>query len=143
MEKKENIVMFPFMAQGHIIPFLALALEIQKKRGCTITFVNTPLNIKKLRSSLPPNTSIRLVEIPFNSSDHGLPPNTENTNALPYPLIFRFIEASLSLKLPFRKLISELIAEQNGHLPLCLVVDMFLAGVLRLPMSLGCLMPFL
>ncbi|CBI16423.3 unnamed protein product, partial [Vitis vinifera] len=137
MEKKENIVMFPFMAQGHIIPFLALALEIQKKRGCTITFVNTPLNIKKLRSSLPPNTSIRLVEIPFNSSDHGLPPNTENTNALPYPLIFRFIEASLSLKLPFRKLISELIAEQNGHLPLCLVVDMFFGWSVEIAHEFG------
>lgn len=129
--------MFPFMAQGHIIPFLALALEIQKKRGCTITFVNTPLNIKKLRSSLPPNTSIRLVEIPFNSSDHGLPPNTENTNALPYPLIFRFIEASLSLKLPFRKLISELIAEQNGHLPLCLVVDMFFGWCVEIAHEFG------
>ncbi|KAI7983936.1 UDP-glycosyltransferase 92A1 [Camellia lanceoleosa] len=71
-ERKENIVMFPFMAQGHIIPFLALALELEKKNGYTIIFVNTRLNIKKLRPSIPPNSSIRLLEIPFNSSDHGL-----------------------------------------------------------------------
>ncbi|KAF5949978.1 hypothetical protein HYC85_011971 [Camellia sinensis] len=59
-ERKENIVMFPFMAQGHIIPFLALALELEKKNGYTITFVNTRLNIKKLRPSIPPYSSIRL-----------------------------------------------------------------------------------
>ena len=71
MEKKENIVMFPFMAQGHIIPFLALALEIQKKRGCTITFVNTPLNIKNLRSSLPPSCWNPIQQLrPWPSSQH-------------------------------------------------------------------------
>ncbi|GMP88171.1 hypothetical protein CsSME_00040247 [Camellia sinensis var. sinensis] len=93
-ERKENIVMFPFMAQGHIIPFLALALELEKKNGYTITFVNTRLNIKKLRPSIPPNSSIRLLEIPFNSSDHGLPPDSENTDSLPFPLLLHLITSS-------------------------------------------------
>ena len=54
--------MFPFMAQGHIIPFLALALQIEQRKNYTITFVNTPLNIKNLRSTLPANSSIHLLE---------------------------------------------------------------------------------
>ena len=94
---KEHIVMFPFMAQGHIIPFLALALQIEQRKNYTITFVNTPLNIKNLRSSLPPDSSIHLHEIPFSSSDHGLPPDTENTNILPYHLFIHLIEASTYL----------------------------------------------
>ncbi|GFZ18197.1 UDP-Glycosyltransferase superfamily protein [Actinidia rufa] len=85
-EIKENIVMFPFMAQGHIIPFLGLALELEKKTGYTITFVNIPQNIKKIQPLLPPTSAIRLLEIPFDPSAHGLPPNFETTESLP-PLL--------------------------------------------------------
>ncbi|KAJ0020583.1 hypothetical protein Pint_31205 [Pistacia integerrima] len=112
-QKKENIVMFPFMAQGHINPFLALALRIEKTKKFTITFVNTPLNIKKLRSFLPSNSSIHLLEIPFNSSDHDLPPNSENMDSLPYHFLINLFQASLSLKPHFRKLISNLIHQQK------------------------------
>ena len=111
------------MAQGHIIPFLALALHIEQKKKYTITLVNTPLNIKKLRSSLPPNSSIRLLEIPFSSSDYGLPPNTENTDALPYHLVIHLIQASTSLKPSFKKLIENLI--EQGDSPLCIIADIF------------------
>lgn len=124
--RKENIVMFPFMAQGHIIPFVALALKLEQENGFSITFVNTPLNIKNLRSILPPKSSVRLVEIPFNSPDHGLPPNTENTNNLPAPLILRLIESSFSLKPVFRKLVSNLVNELQES-PFCIISDMFFA----------------
>ncbi|XP_028082534.1 UDP-glycosyltransferase 92A1-like [Camellia sinensis] len=123
-ERKENIVMFPFMAQGHIIPFLALALELEKKNGYTITFVNTRLNIKKLRSSIPPYSSIRLLEIPFNSSGHGLPPDSENTDSLPLPLLIHLIVISPALEPAFRDLISGLVLE-HGRPPLCIISDMF------------------
>ncbi|XP_011042048.1 PREDICTED: UDP-glycosyltransferase 92A1-like [Populus euphratica] len=124
-ERKESIVMLPFMAQGHIIPFLALALQLDQTKKYTITFVNTSLNIKKLRPSIPTNSSIHLLEIPFDSSVYGLPPGTENTDSIPYHLIANFLEASLSLKPPFRKIISDHVKEQNGHPPLCVITDMF------------------
>ncbi|KAJ7009592.1 UDP-glycosyltransferase 92A1 [Populus alba] len=123
--RKENIVMFPFMAQGHIIPFLTLAIEIEQKRGCTITFVSTPLNIKRIKSSLPPNSSIQLLEIPFRSSDHGLPPDCESTHDLPYHLILKLVEASRSLKPSFHKLVYDLVRKQHGRLPLCIISDIF------------------
>ena len=115
--------MFPFMAQGHIIPYLALALQIEQRKNYSITFVNTPLNIKNLKSSLPPNSSIHLLEIPFSSSNHGLPPDTENTNILPYHRIINLIEASTSLKPSFKKLIESLI--EQGNPPLCIISDIF------------------
>ncbi|KAK9220895.1 hypothetical protein WN944_009319 [Citrus x changshan-huyou] len=125
-QRKENIVMFPFMAQGHIIPFLALALQLEKTNKYTITLVNTPLNLKKLKSSLPQNSSIHLLEIPFNSIEHDLPPCTENTDSIPYHLFPRFLQASASLEPHFKKLISELVNEQNGQKPLCIITDSFL-----------------
>ncbi|CAK7339284.1 unnamed protein product [Dovyalis caffra] len=123
--RKEKIVMFPFMAQGHIIPFLALAHQLEQTKKYTITFVNTSLNIQKLRPSIPANSSIHLLEIPFDGSGYGLPPGTENTDSIPYHLIGNLFHASLSLKPSFRKLISDLVKEQNGHPPLCIITGIF------------------
>ncbi|KAJ6713379.1 GLYCOSYLTRANSFERASE [Salix purpurea] len=125
LQRKENIVLFPFMAQGHIMPFLALALQLEQISKYTIIFVNTPLNISKLRSSIPVNCSVHLLEIPFDSSGYGLPPGTENTDSIPNHLIANLLHASLSLKPSFRKLISDLVKEQSGHPPLCIITDIF------------------
>ncbi|KAK7830821.1 crocetin glucosyltransferase 3 [Quercus suber] len=80
---REYIVMLPFLAQGHLIPFLALARQIHQRTGFTITIANTPLNIKYLRSTIfshdlhsnPSSDSnfIHLAELPFCSTQHGLP----------------------------------------------------------------------
>ncbi|KAM7502615.1 hypothetical protein LguiB_001519 [Lonicera macranthoides] len=121
-QRRENIVIFPFMSQGHIIPFLALALQIEQK-GYQITFINTPLNIKNLRRTLPPATTIRLLEIPFNPADHGLPPDGESTDDLPYDLIFRLLQASTSLEPAFRTLLSDLV--HGGDPPLAVIADFF------------------
>ncbi|XP_038724467.1 UDP-glycosyltransferase 92A1 [Tripterygium wilfordii] len=136
--KELNVVMFPFMAQGHIIPFVALALHIEQKYNHTITFINTPLNIKKLKSSVPPKSSIRFLEIPFNSSDHGLPPNSENTDVLPYPLITRLLEASFSLKPTFRSIVSDLVDSTNGHRNrVCVITDIFFGWTASVARELG------
>ncbi|KAI3890221.1 hypothetical protein MKW92_002681 [Papaver armeniacum] len=85
-----HIIMIPFMAQGHFTQFLALAKLIsQRKPNTKITIVSTPLNVKRLQSTLSsskPN-NICLAEIPFSSADHGLPPNSESTDSLPPHLI--------------------------------------------------------
>ncbi|KAG8370898.1 hypothetical protein BUALT_Bualt13G0031300 [Buddleja alternifolia] len=125
--QKENLVLFPFMGQGHIIPFLSLALKLEQQRGFSITFVNTPLNIKRLRNNLPKSSNINLVEIPFDSAKHGLPPNSETTEALPAPLVRRLVESTPALKPAFRTLVAELVAEHGGKNPLCIISDMLFA----------------
>ncbi|KAD5961680.1 hypothetical protein E3N88_13153 [Mikania micrantha] len=117
-----NIIMFPFMAQGHIIPFLSLSLQLEQK-GYQITFVNTPLNIASLRRALPPSSAVRLCEIPFNPSDHGLPENAENTDSLPPHKIYDLLVASTALKPAFRNIIKDLVSA--GAPPLCVVADFF------------------
>ncbi|KVI09446.1 UDP-glycosyltransferase 92A1-like [Cynara cardunculus var. scolymus] len=122
MEASNNILMFPFMAQGHIIPFFALSLQLQQK-GYQITFLNTPLNIANLRRLLPPSSAIRLLEIPFNSSDHGLPPHSENTDSLPPNRIYDLLVASTSLKPAFTNILKGFL--DAGAPPLCVVADFF------------------
>ncbi|KAJ4963778.1 hypothetical protein NE237_023717 [Protea cynaroides] len=132
----ENVVIFPFMAQGHILPFLSLALHIEERFGFTVTFVNTPLNIKTLKPSLPPHSTINLVSLPFSSSDHGLPPNTENTHLVSHPLIFRFFHATLSLKPSFHNLLSHL-TQLHGYPPICIISDMFFGWTVDVAADLG------
>nr|BAP90363.1 UDP-glycose: glycosyltransferase UGT92J1 [Fagopyrum esculentum] len=136
-ERRQHVLIFPFMAQGHIIPFLALALEIEKRNNYQITFINTPLNINKLRSSLPPDSTIRLRSIPFDSTRHGLPPNTENTDALPYNLIFRLMEASFTLESDLRTLLEQIVHQPEETHPLCIITDMFFAWVGRVAHQFG------
>ncbi|GAY41434.1 hypothetical protein CUMW_059430 [Citrus unshiu] len=124
-EKKENVIMLPFMAQGHVIPFLALAHHLESTKNYTIAFVNTHLNIKKIKSSLPQSSPIHFLETPFNIIDHDLPPCTENTDSHPFDVVRKLLEATLSFKPHFKKLIIDLIDEQNGHKPLCIITDMF------------------
>lgn len=135
--KKENIVLFPFMAQGHIIPFIALTLKLEQNSGHTIVFVNTPLNIKKIQPSIPPNSNIRLLEIPYDSSDHGLPPNSETTENLPLPLMLRLIVSASSLRPAFENLISTLTNEQHGRPPLCIISDMFFGWTAEIAHDFG------
>ncbi|OIT32717.1 PREDICTED: UDP-glycosyltransferase 92A1-like [Nicotiana attenuata] len=137
-QKRENIVMFPLMAQGHFIPFLALALKLEQEKGYSITFITTSLNIKKLRPSIPPHSFIRLLEIPYDSTSHGLPPDTESTENLPLPLFIRFLESTPSLKPAFTKIMSNLFLEENcSRPPLCVISDMFFSWTAKIAHTFG------
>ncbi|TKY57064.1 UDP-glycosyltransferase 92A1 [Spatholobus suberectus] len=135
-KKKGHIVMVPFMAQGHIIPFLALARQIQQRTNFTITIANTPLNIQYLRSALSSPNEIRLAELPFNSTQHGLPPNIENTEKLPLIDIIKLFHSSLSLEALIRSLTSQITIEE-GQPPLCTISNVILGWVNNVAKSLG------
>ncbi|GAU17250.1 hypothetical protein TSUD_109650 [Trifolium subterraneum] len=137
-EEKQSIVLFPFMAQGHIIPFLALALNLeQNSKNYNITIINTPHNIQKLEPSLPPNSQIKLLTIPFISSDHNLPPNTENTDTVPYNLVIKLLQASLSLQSPFKNIIKNILTQQPQKHKLCIISDIFFGWTSIVAKELG------
>ncbi|XP_038678421.1 UDP-glycosyltransferase 92A1-like [Tripterygium wilfordii] len=131
-----QIVMFPFMAQGHMNPFMALARQLEKRPGYTITVVNTPLNIQKLKSSLPSESSIQLAEIPFQGTKYGLPPGVENTDSASYESMVCLLEASEALRSPFRDFIIDM-TKQDGHAPVCIICDVFLAWTVEVAHELG------
>ncbi|KAI3838341.1 hypothetical protein MKX03_005469 [Papaver bracteatum] len=135
LQGDDHIIMFPFMAQGHIIPFLALAKQISARKPNTkITLVSTPLNIKYLHRTLTSETTttiyknISLAQLPFSGAYYGLPPNTENTDSIPYHLTPRLFYASETLKPSFDNLITEIITTEN-RVPSCIISDNLLAWV--------------
>ncbi|XP_052206136.1 UDP-glycosyltransferase 92A1-like [Diospyros lotus] len=131
--QQEHILMLPFMAQGHLIPFLQLARQIHHASGFTITIASTSLNVAYLSSviakdpvlaSAQSRHQICLAAFPFNGSDFGLPPNTENTEALSLSQVLHLLHASATLEVPCRQLVSEITAKE-GKPPICIISDVF------------------
>ena len=81
--EKLHVVMFPWLAFGHILPYLELS-KLMAQEGHRISFISTPRNIDRL-PKLPLNLRplIDLVEFPLPKVD-GLPENAEATTDLPY-----------------------------------------------------------
>ncbi|KAG5534321.1 hypothetical protein RHGRI_022449 [Rhododendron griersonianum] len=81
--QKLHIVMFPWLAFGHMIPFLELSKLIAQK-GHKISFLSTPKNIDRLPKT--PHTLsplINFVKLPLPRIEN-LPENAEATVDLPY-----------------------------------------------------------
>ncbi|MED6133443.1 hypothetical protein PIB30_028367 [Stylosanthes scabra] len=138
-----HIVMVPFMAKGHLIPFLELATHIQQRISSKITIASTPLNIQHLikhhnqyHNHNHNHNHIHFAELPFNPAQHGLPPNGDNTANLRLEHIQKLAQASLSLEEPLSSLISK-IKEEEGHPPLCIISDLFLGWVNNVAKSFG------
>ncbi|PWA67837.1 UDP-glucuronosyl/UDP-glucosyltransferase [Artemisia annua] len=136
----QHIIMLPFMAQGHLIPFLELAYNIlHHNQNITITIVNTPLNINYLRSAIanhaPPLSQLHLKPLHFNSSDHGLPPNSENTDSLPLTKNINLFAASYALEPPFRQFVSDVIA--GDRCPPVIISDLFMASANEVAKDMG------
>ncbi|KAJ0699741.1 putative UDP-glucuronosyl/UDP-glucosyltransferase, UDP-glycosyltransferase family [Helianthus annuus] len=134
----KHIIMLPFMAQGHLIPFLELAHKIlDHNPNFTITIANTPLNINYLGSAIANRPSrIHLKSLPFNSSDHGLPPNSENTDGLSSSQIVTLLHASTALEAPFRRFISDLVSSE-GSPRVCVISDVFMGWANGVAKSFG------
>ncbi|KAL2527978.1 UDP-glycosyltransferase 91A1 [Forsythia ovata] len=75
---KLHVVMFPWLAFGHINPYFELSKFIAEK-GHKISFVSTPRNIDRL-PKIPPHlvSSITLVKLPFPKVEQ-LPESAEAT----------------------------------------------------------------
>ncbi|XP_027079503.1 UDP-glycosyltransferase 91A1-like [Coffea arabica] len=80
---KLHIVMFPWLAFGHMIPYLELS-KLIAKRGHKVSFLSTPRNIDRLPKP-PPNLTrhLKFVKIPLPHIEN-LPENAEATTDLPY-----------------------------------------------------------
>uniref|UniRef100_A0A1J3J307 UDP-glycosyltransferase 91A1 n=1 Tax=Noccaea caerulescens TaxID=107243 RepID=A0A1J3J307_NOCCA len=84
---KLHVAMFPWLAFGHMVPFLELSKLIAQK-GHTVSFITTPCNIDRLLPRLPENFSsaINFVKIPL-LSNNKLPEDCEATTDVPLDLV--------------------------------------------------------
>ncbi|XP_042509906.1 UDP-glycosyltransferase 91A1-like [Macadamia integrifolia] len=104
-----HIVMLPWSAFGHLIPFIHLAIALAKA-GIRVSFLSTPRNIQRLLK-LPLNleATINFVELPFplvNDGNHLLE-DMEATVDLPSEeLLPNFVAVYDLLRHPFKQFIT-------------------------------------
>jgi hypothetical protein len=117
---RDHLVIFPFMAKGHMLPLLHFAAALSAHHaGLRVTLVTTPGNVAFARSRLP--ASVALVALPFPTLP-PLPPGVESTDALPSPsLHMAFLHATALLRAPFAEYLASLPSP-----PLAVVSDFFL-----------------
>ncbi|KVI06805.1 UDP-glucuronosyl/UDP-glucosyltransferase [Cynara cardunculus var. scolymus] len=82
-EKSLHIVMFPWLAMGHLIPFLHFS-KILAEKGHKISYISTPRNLSRL-PKIPPKLShiINLVSLPFPKVE-SLPELAESSMDIPH-----------------------------------------------------------
>ncbi|XP_022972394.1 scopoletin glucosyltransferase-like [Cucurbita maxima] len=126
-----HIFLFPFMAHGHMIPFVDMS-KLFVSRGVKITIVTTPLNSISISKSLQNFASkIELIVLKFPAAEVGLPDTCENADSLPSPdYITKFFQASTLLQAPFEQALLQ-------SRPDCLVADMFFPWTNDLAAKIG------
>ncbi|WCJ22738.1 UDP-Glycosyltransferase superfamily protein [Euphorbia peplus] len=109
--KDVHVVMLPWSAFGHLIPFFQLSIALAKQ-GLKISFISTPKNIERL-PKIPPNLQhlFKFIDFPLpNLQDHDhepLPDGAEATVDLPGSKIEYLKIAYDLLKHPVKSFIAD------------------------------------
>ncbi|KAF3677722.1 Beta-D-glucosyl crocetin beta-1,6-glucosyltransferase [Capsicum annuum] len=108
LRKTLRVLMFPFLAYGHITPFLDLSKKLAD-RGFLICLCSTPINLKSTKPKIPEkySDSIQLVELHLAELPE-LPPHYHTTNGLP-PHLNHTLQKALKMSKPnFAKILQNL-----------------------------------
>lgn len=132
----DHVVVFPFMAKGHMLPLLDFASALPAHCGeggglrLRVTVLTTPGNLAFARRRLPAH--VGLAALPFPSHPE-LPAGVESTDALPSHSLFpAFLRATALLREPFAGYLASLPAP-----PLAVVSDFFLGFTQRVASDAG------
>ncbi|XP_025803079.1 putative UDP-rhamnose:rhamnosyltransferase 1 [Panicum hallii] len=122
-----HVVVFPWLAFGHIIPFLELSEQLAK-RGHFVTFVSAPRNLARLRPVVQEvRPRIRLAPLPLPRVE-GLPAGAESTADVPPEKVELLKVAFDGLAAPFAAFLAVACAgvgtgEGHGRKPDWIVLD--------------------
>eukprot|EP01018_Ginkgo_biloba_P002825 Gb_25686 [translate_table: standard] len=138
VKKQPHILVFPFPAQGHIIPFCDLTNHLAAE-GLSITFITTPKNAPRLQpffdQAATSGLHVRPLILPFPSAPAGLPLGCESMDDLS-PHLFPVFTYSLRL---LAEALEEWINLQRMHStpPVCLISDLLLGWTNQTCVRLG------
>ncbi|KAK1416775.1 hypothetical protein QVD17_25891 [Tagetes erecta] len=88
-QRKQTVLMFPWLGHGHISPFLELAKKLNNTNLFNIHLCSTPANLDSTKKTLKndsDSSSIRLIELHLPTL-LDLPPHLHTTNGLPHHLM--------------------------------------------------------
>ncbi|GAV83678.1 UDPGT domain-containing protein [Cephalotus follicularis] len=129
-----HVVIFPFMAQGHILPLLDIS-KAMASNGVRVTIITTPSNSPFILSKTSHYSQISLSIIPFPKVE-DIPEGCENVTDLPSLQFFNpFVKATRNLKQPFEDILAKM--SKAGCLPICVISDMFLGWTVETCRSFG------
>ncbi|KAM5559681.1 hypothetical protein ABKV19_021055 [Rosa sericea] len=133
-----HFVLFPFMAQGHMIPMVDIA-RMLAQHGVAITIVTTPLNAARFETVLirakESGHKIRLIQLKFPSKGAGLPHGCENLDMVPsFNLASNFFNATKGLQEPTEKLFEELTLKPSCIISyICLPWTINISSMFNIP----------
>ncbi|KAK7245046.1 hypothetical protein RIF29_39876 [Crotalaria pallida] len=118
-----HFVLFPFMAQGHMIPMMDIA-KLLVHHHVIVTVVTTPHNAARFKSTFDHYTEsgfqLRLVQLQFPFEEAGLPDGCENLDMLhSLDIAWNLFTAASLLRQPVERLFEELTPP-----PSCIISDM-------------------
>ncbi|GFS45812.1 UDP-glucosyl transferase 73C1 [Actinidia rufa] len=104
-----HFIVFPLMAQGHMIPMIDIA-KLLAQRGVKVTIVTTPLNAERFKTIIShAKLSIQFLELGFPCKEAGLPAGCENLDKLPsLDWASKFFVATSMLKEPLEQKLGEM-----------------------------------
>ncbi|KAL5807424.1 hypothetical protein ACOSQ4_030157 [Xanthoceras sorbifolium] len=122
MENQLHFVLFPHLAQGHMIPMIDIG-RMLARRGVIITVVTTPHNAarfeKTLARAIDSGLQIRLIQLQLPWAAAGLPEGCENLDLMPsLDSAVNLFTAAAMLQEPVEKLLQELKPQPN-----CIISD--------------------
>ncbi|KAL4352726.1 hypothetical protein GQ457_06G009270 [Hibiscus cannabinus] len=125
LSERPHFVLFPFMAQGHLLPMVDIG-RLLAQRGVIVTIVTTPHNAgrvqKSIGQSIKSGHPIRLVQLRFPGKEVGFPEGVENLDMVHSMEDFRrFIIAANKMEEAVEKLFEKLTPRPN-----CIVSDICL-----------------
>ncbi|KAL0368268.1 UNVERIFIED_CONTAM: UDP-glucosyltransferase 29 [Sesamum calycinum] len=132
--------MFPWLAHGHIFPYLELSRRLLIRKNFHIYLCSTPINSTSINTFIHNNNlseSIEVVQLHLQPS-HELPPHYHTTKNLPSHLAFTLIKAFQTAESSFSDIITTLkpdlviLDASNLRLPDLLLHKVFL--LLTLPL---------
>ncbi|XWS43516.1 hypothetical protein CRYUN_Cryun16bG0110500 [Craigia yunnanensis] len=120
-----HFVLFPFMAQGHLIPMVDIG-RLLAQRDVIVTIVTTPQNAGRVHKSvtraMESGHRIRLVQLQFPGKELGLPEGCENIDMVASTEDFlKFFKAANMMEEAVQKLVEKLTPRPN-----CIISDMCL-----------------
>lgn len=141
---KPHVVLVPFPALGHSIPFLDLA-RLLALHGATVSYVTTPANASRLEGAMAEAQSAGLavsaVVLPTPAVE-GLPEGRESTDVLPSELVGLLVNLAEKLAEPFERWLHQQLQQDQEQKtgpspPVCIISDILMLWTLQIGEKYG------
>jgi len=144
--QKPHVVLVPFAALGHSIPFLDLA-RLLALHGAAVSYITTPANASRLEGAMAEAQSagldISAIVLPTPAVE-GLPEGRESMDVIPPELIGLLVNFAEKLADPFERWLHQQLQQDQEEQqetsrcpPVCIISDIMMLWTLQIGEKYG------